>query len=602
MERQNNSAIVASGPVPLATSGPFNRNSVPLDTFNRDSAPPDNSSLIRKDFPEGFIFGTGTSSYQVEGAALEVMIADGSNGNVATDMYHRFKEDIRAMKAMGFDSYRFSISWPRILPGGRCCTGINREGIDYYNDLIDTIIANGMEPFVTLFHWDLPECLELEYAGFLDKKVACDFREYAELCFWEFGDRVKWWTTLNEPWTVAVNGYVSGTFPPTKPSAQPNTPSSPPTEAFARRTTRTKTSRKRLPTKLPAHRSIDDPEHLGEDPQLFEAMTQNFNAHLRDSKSNPAKDPYTVARNLLLCHAEAVHVYRSKFQASQQGKIGIVLNSHWYVPLDENSEDDKAAARRAVDFMLGWFLDPVLYGRYPQNMIDFVPADNLAHFTEKESLMLKGSTDYVGHNYYTTNYVSYDPTPQNEEGYRADQRLLYHTERDGIPIGEPTGSSWLTVVPWGIYEHLVYLKHTYPEIPPIYITENGCSDKNDSNLTALQACDDTTRLKYHQDHLFNILKAIKHDNVDVRGYFVWSWCDNFEWAEGYTSRFGITYIDYMNNLTRYPKTSAKWLAHFLKSKKKSNWPRPLPLPHSKKRQSESNAENETEKRLKAGEE
>ncbi|KAK6148518.1 hypothetical protein DH2020_019430 [Rehmannia glutinosa] len=466
--------------------------------------PTDNSHLNRSDFPEGFVFGTGTASFQVEGAAAiggkgpslwddftlrtPKRIADGSNGNVAADMYHRFKEDIRTMKKMGLDAYRFSISWPRILPGGRPSAGINREGLDYYNELIDTIIAHGMEPYVTLFHWDLPDILEKEYEGFLSKNIVADFREYANLCFFEFGDRVKWWTTLNEPWTYAVNGYVKGTFPPSKASCPPN----------------------RVLRKLPPHRSIQDQEHTV-------PITRSY-SDIKYDKSDPAKDPYTVARNLLLAHAAAVHLYRTTYKPFQQGQIGIVNNSHWYVPLDENSEEDKAAARRAVDFMLGWFLDPCLYGRYPQNMIDFVPPENLAPFTTYESQMLKGSTDYI-----------------------------------------------------------------------------GVSDKNEYKLTAREACQDTRRTRYHQDHLANVLKAIENDKVNIKGYFVWSWCDNFEWAEGYTARFGINYIDFVNNLTRYPKNSAVWFCKFLKSRKKL-------LSLSKKRQAEDNSENGTDKRSKAGEE
>ncbi|PIN04467.1 Raucaffricine beta-glucosidase [Handroanthus impetiginosus] len=260
----------------------------------------DNSNLRRGDFPEGFVFGTGTSAFQVEGAAAvdgkgasvwddftlrtPHRIADGSNGNVAADMYNRFKliacclimilqEDIRTMKAMGFDVYRFSISWPRILPGGRPSAGINRKGIDYYNELIDTIIAH-------------------------------------ELCFWEFGDRVKFWTTINEPWTVAVHGYVRGTFPPSKVSCPPE----------------------RVLTKLPTHRCIQHPD-------ACVPITRTY-SDVKYDKSEPAKDTYIAARNLLLCHAATVNLYRTKFEVFQKGQIGIVLNSHWYVPLDKNSPDD----------------------------------------------------------------------------------------------------------------------------------------------------------------------------------------------------------------------------------------------------------------------
>ncbi|PIN20634.1 Beta-glucosidase, lactase phlorizinhydrolase [Handroanthus impetiginosus] len=538
----------------------------------------DNSNINRADFPEDFIFGSGTSAFQVEGAAavdgkgpsvwddftlrIPTRIQDGSNGNVAADMYNRYTEDIKAMKKMGFDVYRFSISWPRILPGGRCSAGINKQGIDYYNDLINTIIAHGMKPYVTLFHWDLPHILEREYDGFLSKKIVNDFREYAEVCFWEFGDRVKFWTTINEPWTVTVNGYVRGTFPPSKASVPPE----------------------RVLKKLPAHRSI---QH-----QSATVPTARSYSDIKYDKSDPARDAYTVARNLLLAHAAVVQLYRRKFQGHQGGQIGIVLNSHWFVPLDENSDEDKAAARRAADFMLGWFLEPVLYGTYPQNMIDFVPAENLTPFSQQESHLLRGSTDYIGLNFYTALFASQDTNPEGV-GYDAHAKIEYSFYRDGVPIGGTTGSTWLHVCPWAMYDHLVFLKQTYEDAPPIYITENGMSDMSDSTLTAKEASRDFTRVKYLQDHLANILQAMKDVEVNVKGYVVWTWCDNFEWAEGYMSRFGIMYIDFINHQTRYPKDSAVWFCKFLNSKNKQL------IESSAKRQIGNDAEKGPEKRSKA---
>ncbi|KAL3639606.1 hypothetical protein CASFOL_017513 [Castilleja foliolosa] len=489
--------------------------------------------------------------------------------------------------------------------GGRACAGINREGIDYYNGLIDTIIANGMKPYVTLFHWDTPYCLEQEYDGFLSKKIVDDFRAYAELCFWEFGDRVKWWTTINEPLTYAVHGYVRGTFPPGNASSSPA----------------------RVLSTLPPYKSVQRLDRTV-------PVTRSY-SDVKYDKSDPAKDAYTVARNLLLAHSAVVHSYRTKFKFQlvvdsvkcnghlteryekchdnhtlgteldkvptvvlkfeipqilvdiQHGQIGIVLNCNWAVPYDKDSDDDKAAATRAIDFMIGWFLEPVLYGRYPQTMIDSVPTENLAHFSQTEIHYLKGSVDYVGLNYYTANYVRYDPNPEGV-GYDADQRLLFSAEnKDGEEIGEPCGSTWLRIVPWGIYELLVYMKNTYPDLPPVYITENGCSEINDHTLTATAACPDPIRTKYHQDHLANILQAINTDNMDIRGYFAWSWCDNFEWTEGYTVRFGLTYIDYVNNYTRHPKNSALWFVKFLKGQLKLL---------SNKRQIEDHADNGGDKR------
>ncbi|KAK4480870.1 hypothetical protein RD792_011722 [Penstemon davidsonii] len=431
MENSRSLALVnAAAHIPIPTK---NGNIV----YDKDE---DHSNISSTDFPDDFIFGSGTSAYQVEGGYLEGGkslsiwdvfslsnpggIADGSNGNLACDSFTKYKEDIRVMKQMGFNSYRFSISWPRILPD--------------------------MEPFVTLFHWDLPDCLELEYGGFLDKKVKEDFREYAEVCFWEFGDRVKYWTTLNEPWTYAVMGYVTGTFPPGDHDDL----------------LLGQTSKKELkPSRLPNHRGVLD---IGNPiPITVERYSKNR------STVKPAQRPYTVARNLLLAHSEAVHSYRTKFQERQNGKIGIVLNSNWLVPLDPNSDADVKAAKRGVDFMLGWFLDPVLYGKYPDSMIEYVPNDNLAQFSHQEAHQLKGSIDFMGLNYYTSNYASYSANPSKHEHYYKDQMVECSPfDKDGNPIGDAAGSSWLYSVPWGLYEHLKYLK-TKEGMPPIYITENG---------------------------------------------------------------------------------------------------------------------------------
>ncbi|GFP97284.1 strictosidine-o-beta-d-glucosidase [Phtheirospermum japonicum] len=282
------------------------------------------------------------------------------------------------MKNMGFDAYRFSISWSRILPGGKLSLGVNQEGVDYYNDLINTIIDNGMKPYVTLFHWDLPYLLEKEYGGFLSHKIIDDFRDFAELCFWEFGDRVKHWITINEAWTYCAHGYASRYFPP-------------------------------------GHGKLVSPPKL-KDPEK-------------------AKEAYTAARNILLSHAAAVQSYRHRFQKLQKGKIGMTNNIHWFEPFHDTDED-RRAARRAFDFMIGWFMEPVLTGQYPQNMIDFVPREYLKLFTTKESELLRGSVDFLGVNYYTTWYATHDPNPDADEGYNKDQKVKFKFVKNGVPIGE----------------------------------------------------------------------------------------------------------------------------------------------------------------------
>ncbi|KAL0394222.1 UNVERIFIED_CONTAM: Raucaffricine-O-beta-D-glucosidase [Sesamum latifolium] len=461
-------------------------------------------------FPPDFVFGVGTSAYQHEGGAVKGgrgpsiwdvfalnapgRIDDGSNGNVAADMYTKYKDDIKMMKSMGFDAYRFSISWSRILPGGRLSLGVNKEGIDYYNDLINTIIANDMKPFVTLFHFDLPHSLQQEYDGFLSRDVVEFFREFAELCFWEFGDRVKYWITLNEPWSYAHNGYVTRKFPP-----------------------------------------------LGRD--LTAALRSAApTSTLTQSSRTPKIMNYIP--------------YRSR-------------------PHDEQHDQFLKAAAASNQFSSSGsrqrFLEPVLTGQYPKRMRDYVPSENLAPISEREADLLKGSIDFLGLNYYTAIYAANNPNPTGvQEGYPRDQHVKFsYTDPLEKLIGPQAGSEWLHVYPEGLYNLLTkYVKEQYKDkVPVIYITENGVDEKNDYRLTAKDACADSMREDYHKRHLLNLLNAMNKDKVNVKGYFAWSWCDNYEWTEGYTVRFGLIYVDYMNYLTRYPKNSALWFSKFLATKK-----------------------------------
>ncbi|XP_050276671.1 beta-glucosidase 12-like isoform X2 [Quercus robur] len=484
-----------------------------LTNVNADSPKFDVSSINRTSFPSDFIFGTASSAYQYEGAAHEdgrepsiwdtlthehpERITDESTGDVANDQYHRYKGDVRIMKKMGLDGYRFSISWSRVLPKGKLSGGVNREGIKYYNKLINKLLDRGIHPFITLFHWDLPQALEDEYGGFLSPHIVDDFKDYAELCFKEFGDRVKHWITLNEPWSYVNGGYVTGQSPPNRCSS----------------------------------------------------------CTVGDSGT----EPYLVSHYQLLAHASAVRVYRQKYQEVQKGIIGISLNAPWFVPFS-NSRADHDATQRAIDFGYGWFVDPLTNGDYPHSMQSLV-GNRLPKFTEEQSKLVKGSFDFLGLNYYTTNYAADAPKAENAS-YATDMRTNVTAERNGILIGPQAASSWLHVYPRGIRDFLLYTKTKYHN-PLIFITENGIDEFNNATLSLKEALVDNFRIDYYYNHLQYLHRAIK-DGVNVKGYFAWSLLDNFEWNSGYTVRFGINFVDYKNGLKRYPKLSARWFKRFLK--------------------------------------
>ena len=329
-------------------------------------------------FPEDFVWGAATSSYQIEGATHEGgrgvsiwdtyctekgKIIDGSNGDVACDHYHRIEEDVRLMKDLGLKAYRFSIAWPRILPNGKAGDDdddVNHEGIAFYNRLIDELLKNDIEPWATLYHWDLPQALEDEYGGWLSPKIVDDFGRYASVCFEAFGDRVKHWITLNESWTVSVQAYGDGTKAPGKVV----------------------------------------------DPQV---------------------EVYLAAHHLLLAHARAARIYRESFSETQKGKIGISNSGDFRYPLNPESLQDRDAAERAMVFQYAWLTDPLVFGDYPAEMRVRL-GDRLPRFTNVQRQELIGSLDFMGLNHYSTLYASAKKEKSIYGGYWADMDVEFSSD------------------------------------------------------------------------------------------------------------------------------------------------------------------------------
>jgi len=449
-----------------------------------------------KKFPDDFTWGTATAAYQIEGGWLEGgkglsiwdafthipgKIANGDTGEVTCDHYHKFREDIALMAELGLKAYRFSLSWSRIYPAGR--GKVNPEGIRFYSELIDELLKNGITPWVTLYHWDLPLALQLEYDGWRNPDMAPIFAEYASTCFENFGDRVKHWITLNEPWVVAIFGHGNGVMAP--------------------------------------------------------GRTSN-------------SEPYQVAHQLLRAHGMAVDAYRKHFQKKQRGVIGITNNCDWREPLTD-SEVDRDAAQRALEFFLGWFADPIYFGKYPDCMRERV-GDRLPEFTSQDIELIRGSSDFFGLNHYSTLYASHvregeevGLDPYGNGGISEDQDVNLTSD----PSWKKTALGW-NIVPWGCRKMLQWIDRRYGR-PPIYITENGCA--LDDNLVE-GFVKDSLRIDFLQGYLSECHRAIESE-VNLKGYFLWSFMDNFEWALGFTKRFGIIYTDYQS-LKRYPKASAQW--------------------------------------------
>ncbi|KAF6786376.1 putative beta-glucosidase [Colletotrichum sojae] len=459
--------------------------------------------------PADFAWGTATAAFQIEGAVdqdgkgksiwdtyshLEPSRTNGQNADVACDHFNRVPEDIALMKSLGVDVYRFSIAWTRIIPFGGRNDPINEKGIAFYSDLIDQLLTNGIEPVVTLYHWDLPQALYDRYGGFLNTaEFTADFVNYARLCFSRFGDRVRKWVTYNEPYIVSIFAHHNGVLAPGRCAA------------------------------------------MGADTRT---------------------EPWRVGHTLILSHAAAIKAYAADFQPSQGGVISIVLNGHFYEPWDADSEIHRDAARRRMEFYIGWFGDPVFLGAdYPASMRAYL-GDRLPEFTPAERELLRETAKinaFYGMNHYSTKYARALDTPPAADDWTGNVEEL-SVNAQGVEVGPMSGVQWLRLAPEGFRKLLNWVWERYKL--PVIVTENGCPCPGEDDVAV--AVDDKFRQRYFGLYLDAISRAIYEDGVKVEGYYAWTLMDNFEWSAGYGPRFGIVHTDFKTQ-KRTPKNSAYYL-------------------------------------------
>ncbi|KAM1209534.1 hypothetical protein ACFX2J_015056 [Malus domestica] len=498
-----------------------------VEVMNSSSAAPTlELNIHRADFPVDFFIGVGTSAAQTEGAVEEEgrspsvwdhrakilpgAIRDSKKFSKAIDGYRRYMEDIQLVKELGVNSYRFSISWSRILPKGSISGGVNQLGVDHYNRLINELIRNGIEPFVTIYHFDLPQVLQEKYGGLMNHMFVKDFSDYAELCFKLFGDRVRHWFTINEPNVLAQYGYEIGIAPPGRCS-------------------------------LPQGRC-----GLGSPPRCMVPVGPcNFGG-------NSSTEPYIAAHHIILAHATAVKLYKERYQVEQNGEIGIVLATKYFKPYS-NSQEDQAAAKRLFDFYLGWFMGPLVFGKYPQSMKELVK-ERLPTFSAEEKSLVKGNLGFVGLNYYESVHAKYRPPPPAENlSYSFDS---WAEEKDMKDVPGVSENHW----PQGLQKLMNYVKNEYRS-PQIYISENGYGNPRNDRLPLDEQAKDPNRISYIARHLYWLNKAMKN-GANVKGYFCWALFDDFEWGIGLSQQVGLYYVDFEDNYKRYPKQSAKWFRDF----------------------------------------
>jgi beta-glucosidase len=439
-------------------------------------------------FPPDFVWGASTSSYQIEGAVDEDgrgksiwdvfshapgRVKDGNTGDVACDHYHRWREDINLLSQGNFSAYRFSTAWPRILPSGS--GAVEQRGLDFYERLVDGMIANGIAPWLCLYHWDLPQVLQ-EEGGWLNRDTSAKFADYARIVAKRLGDRVKHWAILNEPNVHALFGHGTGDHAP--------------------------------------------------------GLTGLSNM-------------LAAMHHLNLAQGRAIQALRAE---RADLRLGTVISLQPTRP-SSNNRDDLRAAERFDAMWNGACLDPLMNGAYPAPV-----ASDFAPFVADGDLgTMRQTIDYLGVNYYTPMYIMHAP-----------QSLF------GAWFGAAPAGTRFTAIGWaidagGLTEVLTRLRDRYAD-PNLYVTENGAC--YDDPLAADGTVHDEDRIAYLRDHLAAARRALAA-GVKLRGYFLWSLLDNFEWAEGYSRRFGNVYVDF-KTLKRTPKASYQWLANFIRDQKRRN--------------------------------
>ena len=455
----------------------------------------DSFDELSKRFPTSFVWGAASSAFQIEGAPTEGgkgasiwdefclipgVIADGSDGKIACDHYHRLETDLDLIAGLGVRAYRFSISWPRIQPSG---TGAALQtGVEFYERLIDGLLERGIEPFATLYHWDLPAALQHSCQGWADRSTAYRFADYAAIIAQHFGDRLRSIATHTEPWVTATMGHEFGVFAP----------------------------------------GIKD-----------RGLAMQ------------------VAHHCLLSHGLALKAMRS-MRADLE--MGIVLNLS---PVESatDSSNDRLLASREDGLLVRWYLDALLRGKYPEDIIEYL-AHDAPQVQAGDAPLIAQPLDFLGVNYY-------NPIVSIPE-------RAFSPARQGAAV---TDMGW-EVAPAKFTQLLTRLDRDY-DLPPLFVTENGAAYQD---LLLDGRVEDEDRRAYIESHIDAVGDAVQ-EGVDIRGYFVWSLLDNFEWAFGYTKRFGIFYVDY-DTQERILKRSGRWYKDFANAFYRLHEPRASSEPQS----------------------